>query len=401
MATLGLEADRVRLVPHDPRWAVAFAAEAARLREAIGPYALAVEHIGSTAIPGIPAKPILDIGVAVRRFEEATACVPLLERLGYEYLGENGIPRRHFLRRGHPTTHHLHIFELGSSRWEEHLLFRDYLRSHPDEAQRYAALKRELARCHPEDRDAYLQGKAAFIAAVLAAARAWQRRQPLDAARLGYAVEVLACRDPHLAAIVAAHGSPPLWQRPPGFATLLAIILEQQVSLASAQAAFRRLRAMANPLTPATLLALDEGTLRAIGFSRQKTAYARELAQALLTKRLDLEALNNLDDDEALRALTQVKGIGRWTATVYLLEALLRPDVWPADDLALARAVQSALSLSRRPSPAELERLAEPWRPWRAVAARLFWHAYLKGYWPEAMAGDAVANEVGRGEGTA
>ncbi|MCS7040039.1 MAG: GrpB family protein [Caldilineales bacterium] len=382
---LGLEANRVRLAHYDPRWAVAFAAEAARLREALGPYALAIEHIGSTAIPGIPAKPILDIGVAVQRFEEAAACVPLLERLGYEYLGENGIPRRHFLRRGHPTTHHLHITEIGSRQWEEHLLFRDYLRSHPDEAQRYAALKRELAQRHPNDRDAYLEGKAAFITAVLDAARAWQRRQPLDAARLSHAVQVLASRDPHLAAIVAAHGPPPLWQRPPGFATLLAIILEQQVSLASAQAAFRRLRALADPLTPATFLALDDATLRTIGFSRQKTAYGRELAQALLTGALNLEVLADLDDEEALHILTRLKGIGRWTATVYLLEALLRPDVWPADDLALATAVQTALQWPRRPSPAEMERLAEPWRPWRAVAARLFWHAYLEGYWPEAM----------------
>lgn len=385
MATLGLEPNRVHLAPHDPHWAVAFAGEAARLRKALGSYILSIEHIGSTAIPGIPAKPILDIAVAVRRFEEAAVCIPRLQDLGYEHLGENGIPGRHFLRRGHPTTHHLHISELGSCPWEEHLLFRDYLRSHPAEAQRYAALKLALAQRYPQDRDAYLEGKAAFITAALAAARAWQRRQPLDTARLDYAVQVLACRDPHFAAIVATHGSPPLWQRPPGFATLLAIILEQQVSLASAQAAFRRLRRVADPLTPATFLALDDATLRAIGFSRQKAAYGRGLAQALLDGALDLEALADMDDEDAMRALMRLKGIGRWTAAVYLLEALLRPDVWPADDRALATAVQTVLGLPQRPAPAELERLAIPWQPWRAVAARLFWHAYLKGYWPEAM----------------
>lgn len=200
---------------------------------------------------------------------------------------------------------------------------------------------------------------------------------PLDDTRLAAAAQELAARDPDLAAIVARFGPPPLWARPPGFSTLVYIILEQQVSLASARAAYDRLLALADPLTPVSFLALDAAALRGAGFSRQKTAYGRHLAQAVLSGQLDLEALAGQEDDEARARLLAVKGIGRWTADVYLLMALLRPDIWPAGDLALAAAVQRVKRLEQRPNSEALTAMGEAWRPWRAVAARLYWVHYL------------------------
>ncbi|MCU0507585.1 MAG: DNA-3-methyladenine glycosylase 2 family protein [Anaerolineae bacterium] len=199
----------------------------------------------------------------------------------------------------------------------------------------------------------------------------------LDEETLRAAAEELAARDGRLAAVVAAHGSPPLWAREPGFPTLLHIILEQQVSLASARAAFDRLRAAADPLTPARFLDFDDAELKAIGFSRQKTRYGRELSRAVLTGALDLDGLREQDDDSARTALTSVTGIGRWSSDIYLLMALGRPDVWPAGDLALEVAARDVLALPQKPGRDELAVIAETWRPYRAVAARILWHAYL------------------------
>ena len=194
---------------------------------------------------------------------------------------------------------------------------------------------------------------------------------------LGRAVDELAARDSDLAAIVARHGPPPMWERAPGFATLLHIVLEQQVSLASAQAAYDRLRAAADPLTPARFLELTDAELLAIGFSRQKARYGRALAQAIESGALDLESLESLDDDAVHATLQAVPGIGPWTSSVYLLMVLLRPDLWPVGDIALAESVGQVKGLGRRPDPAEMTDLGEAWRPWRSVAARLFWHDYL------------------------
>jgi DNA-3-methyladenine glycosylase II len=199
----------------------------------------------------------------------------------------------------------------------------------------------------------------------------------LDEAMLRDAAAYLGARDNRLAGVLQRHGSPPLWAREPGFPTLIHIILEQQVSLASARAAFQRLLAVASPLTPEQFLELDGATLKAVGFSRQKTRYGRELAQAVLTGSLDLSGLSEMDDEDVRAALTSVKGIGRWSADIYLLMALGRPDVWPSGDLALAIAARSVLSLDALPTSTELLDVAEGWRPWRAVAARLLWHAYL------------------------
>jgi DNA-3-methyladenine glycosylase II len=187
----------------------------------------------------------------------------------------------------------------------------------------------------------------------------------------------LSEHDPDLAQILNELGPPPMWARQPGFPTLVHIILEQQVSLASARAAFDRLVMATNPLTPERFLELDDVSLKTIGFSRQKTAYTRYLAELIIQGGLDLERLSVMDDGRARSILLQVKGIGPWTADIYLLMALRRPDVWPSGDLALAMAVQMVKQLPQRPSPDQLEGIGQAWRPWRAIAARILWYYYL------------------------
>ena len=194
---------------------------------------------------------------------------------------------------------------------------------------------------------------------------------------LATGLRFLSKRDPDLARILQELGPPPIWDRAPGFPTLVHIILEQQVSLASARAAYDRLLAAASPLTPARFLQLDDSTLRAIGFSRQKTAYCRHLARAIEQGDLRLNVLETMDDAAVRAELIKIKGIGPWTADIYLLMSLRRPDVWPSGDLALAAAVQRVKKLAVRPTVSELEAVATNWRPWRAVAARLLWHYYL------------------------
>ncbi|HET6487250.1 MAG TPA: DNA-3-methyladenine glycosylase 2 family protein, partial [Spirochaetia bacterium] len=158
---------------------------------------------------------------------------------------------------------------------------------------------------------------------------------------------------------------------------LVHIILEQQVSLASARAAFDRLKEATRPITPKGFLMLGDEELKRIGFSRQKAAYCRGLASAIQSRELRLKALGEAEDDAARSALLAVRGIGPWTADIYLLMVLLRPDVWPTGDMALAVAYQERYRLRERPSQERLGRIAERWRPWRAVAARLLWHDYL------------------------
>lgn len=199
----------------------------------------------------------------------------------------------------------------------------------------------------------------------------------LDQVSLLQGVSYLAGIDPDLAQIVSNLGSPPLWDRPPGFSTLILIILEQQVSLASARAAFTRLVKAAGQLVPERFLEFTDQELGAFGFSRQKARYGRELSNAIVSGQLDLQALAGLDDAAARDRLLQIKGIGPWTADIYLLMALLRPDIWPSGDLALAKAVQKAKELPSRPGPEALSDIAAQWKPWRAVAARILWHNYL------------------------
>ncbi len=210
-----------------------------------------------------------------------------------------------------------------------------------------------------------------------------RRRLALTNKTLTEGLRVLMARDAHLARIARTYGPPPLWARAAGFPTLVHIILEQQVSLASARAAFDRLQAAASPLTPERFLALDDRTLRTIGFSRQKTAYCRYLADAIARRHLRLAALTRMEDSRVRDELMKVKGIGLWTADIYLLMALRRPDTWPIGDLALAVAVQRLKKLASRPTPERLEQLGQAWRPWRAVAARMLWHYYLSTVSPQ------------------
>jgi DNA-3-methyladenine glycosylase II len=191
------------------------------------------------------------------------------------------------------------------------------------------------------------------------------------------AVKRLARRDRDLAGVVRAHGVPPLWAREPGFATLVLLILEQQVSLASARACFEKLRGRLGGLDPARLCAIDEDTRLACGVSRQKAGYICGLAQAVAAGALDLDDIAAMPDAEARAALTRIRGIGAWTSDIYLLMALGRPDIWPVGDLALATAAGAVKGLAERPTAADLEELGEAWRPWRAVAARILWHHYL------------------------
>jgi DNA-3-methyladenine glycosylase II len=199
----------------------------------------------------------------------------------------------------------------------------------------------------------------------------------LNDERLREGLEFLARRDGKLAALLIDLGPPPIWAREPGFATLLHIILEQQVSLQSARAAFERLLEALDPITPERFLTLGDEHLKQIGFSRQKTSYGRALARSIVEGALDLGSLESMNDQQVAYELMKVKGIGRWTADIYLLMALGRADVWPAGDLALQVAVERIHNLKRRPTSQELNEVSRGWRPWRAVAARLLWHYYL------------------------
>lgn len=190
-------------------------------------------------------------------------------------------------------------------------------------------------------------------------------------------IEELCQRDRDLAKIVKTYGYPPQWHRKPGFPTLIWIILQQQVSLASAKATFDRLNQAVTRLTPANFLSLDDARLKAIGFSRQKTRYGRELAKAIGDRYLDLASLTELDDNEVRAKLTKIKGIGDWTADMYLMMALQRQDIFPSKDLAVIIAVREIKDLSVRPQPAELEAIAVAWQPYRAIATQILWHYYL------------------------
>ena len=168
-----------------------------------------------------------------------------------------------------------------------------------------------------------------------------------------------------------------MWRRTAGFPTLVHIILEQQVSLRSGRAMFDRLNASIQPFEPEYFLRKGESYLRGLGVTRQKSAYLIHLSSLIVRGELSLAKLSRMNDGEARTALMQVKGIGLWSADVYLLMAMRRADIWPSGDLALAVAAKDLFGLKQRPSPSELELLAEEWRPHRAVAARMLWQYYL------------------------
>ncbi len=192
------------------------------------------------------------------------------------------------------------------------------------------------------------------------------------------ALRRLAKADPALAAALAAVGSPPLRSREPGFASLARIIVGQQVSTASSVALWAKLTAGVDPFTPEAVLARTADELRLLGLSRQKAAYTLGLARAIAEGTLDLERLRDLDDEAAIEEITRVKGLGRWSAEIYLLFALQRSDIWPAGDLALQIGMQRLRGLRKRPDAKRMIRLAEPWRPYRGAAAHFLWHYYRK-----------------------
>jgi DNA-3-methyladenine glycosylase II len=179
------------------------------------------------------------------------------------------------------------------------------------------------------------------------------------------------------AAILGTAGPPRFRRRRNGFGTLLHIILEQQVSIDAAAKMHQRLVGLCRPLAPVTFLALDDATLRSCGFSRQKMGYARDLAAAVERGGFDFTRLAAAQDETALADLLAIRGIGRWSAEIYLLFALGRPDIWPAADLGLQLAMGERLGLGSRPTETELRLRGEAWRPWRSVAACLFWQSYL------------------------
>lgn len=199
----------------------------------------------------------------------------------------------------------------------------------------------------------------------------------LTKTKLSQACRELTSGDRDLSRVHEAYGTPPLWDRPLGFATLLHIILEQQVSLASAKACVDKLTIAVGEITPKSVLSLKDSELKRIGFSRQKTSYARHLSEALLEKRLDLNAIHLLPDHEVKIELKKLKGVGEWTSDIYLLMAMLRPDVMPKGDLALHAAYQKLTGADKRPHSDEFIEIAEKWKPFRSVAARLLWHYYL------------------------
>ena len=201
--------------------------------------------------------------------------------------------------------------------------------------------------------------------------------KPLTDKGYSRALRALGERDGDLAQVVSDYGAPPRRARDPGFATLALLILEQQVSLASAQATYDRLVAACGEVRPGAVLALGDDGLKAIGLSCQKARYVGLLAEAIDGGALDVDRLAALGDDDARGELTRITGIGDWTADIYLLSALQRPDVWPAKDLALQVAAHEIKRLGARPDHGELTDIGEAWRPYRAVAARILWHYYL------------------------
>lgn len=199
----------------------------------------------------------------------------------------------------------------------------------------------------------------------------------LDETNLPAATHWLAERDESLLRVLQQYGYPPLWAREPGFSTLVHMILEQQVSLASANAAFQRLREHLGDINPESFLLLDDETLRRIGFSRQKTQYARFLAQNVVEGQFAFEKLAALPDEAARETLTRLKGIGSWTADIYLSECLLRPDILPKGDIALLEAYRVLKGLPARPTHPAFEAGTAHWRPLRSVGTRMLWHFYL------------------------
>lgn len=188
----------------------------------------------------------------------------------------------------------------------------------------------------------------------------------------------LAAKDEALQTIITTYGYPPFWSRTPSFATLIHIILEQQVSLASAKAAFIKLHDTIAHITPEAIVQLTDAELKQCYFSRQKAQYAKALANAVLLNELNFESLQQASNEEVHRCLTRIKGIGSWTADVFLMMALHRCDCFPTGDVALINSMREVLQLPKATSKDALLAIAERWKPNRTIAAFLLWHNYIK-----------------------
>lgn len=204
----------------------------------------------------------------------------------------------------------------------------------------------------------------------------WADMAKLTKATLREGLDALAAVDRDVEAALAAHGYPALRRRPQGFPALLRIIVGQQVSVQAAATIWERFAAAVDAEDPDSVLAADEATLRGAGLSRQKAAYVRALAEDVASGRVALRRIPRMNDEEAIAELVKIKGIGRWSAEIYLLFALGRRDVWPADDLAVMVAMQRLKGLEDRPDRKTMDALAEPWRPWRGAGAHFLWHYY-------------------------
>ena len=187
----------------------------------------------------------------------------------------------------------------------------------------------------------------------------------------------LATRDASFSDIISAYGYPPFWSRPNTFESLVHIILEQQVSVASGLAALQKLQEKLETVSAENLLALSDEELKACYFSRQKTVYARDLARNILDKNLVLEKLESLPDEEIRQKLTAVKGIGNWTTDIYLMFILHRSDIFPTGDLAAVNALKKLKNLPKDTPKERLLQFAEAWKPVRTIATMLLWHEYL------------------------
>jgi DNA-3-methyladenine glycosylase II len=188
----------------------------------------------------------------------------------------------------------------------------------------------------------------------------------------------LCRKDKELNGIIKEYGYPPMWTRPNSFQTLILFILEQQVSLASAYAAFKKLKEKIGFVTPSKILSLSDAELRACYFSRQKIVYARELAKAVQSKQLKLSHFLPAPEDKIRYELKKIKGIGDWTVDVYLMHALQRTDLFPLGDIALVNSLKETKQLPKHITKEEMLAIAEPWRPYRTIAAMILWHAYIK-----------------------
>ena len=192
----------------------------------------------------------------------------------------------------------------------------------------------------------------------------------------------LAEQDDKLANILSHYGEPELILRPEGFRTLVFIIIEQQISLLAARKIFERLEAGLDKINPETIIEASPEILKAIGLNRQKINALHELSNRVIKRELNFDQLTFMNDEEVRNKLVSIKGVGNWTADIYLLEALNRPDILPVTDLALARCIQEIWNLENRPDVVRIEQMAHQWRPWRSYAVRLIWTAYLKGQQP-------------------